>query len=98
MASEKSALAFAVAMISSEHWVSASMSSPWSVAKFAKSEKDQAQVWQLFTEAAVASLVGSAIIGVLMDDWEAFLWSIAGAGLTLWFVGDQYKRALAGEL
>lgn len=95
---ERNALAFAVSMIASEHWISASMSSPWSVAKFAKTQADVDTVWQLFKEAAIASLVGSAIIGALMDDHEAFMWSILGAGLTLWFVGDQYQRALAGEL
>ena len=94
----KDALAFSVSMIASEHWISASMSSPWSVAKFAKSDDDQRQVWELFKEAAIASLVGSAVIGWLMGDFEAFVWSIVGAGATLAFVGNQYQRALEGTL
>ena len=44
----KAALGLSVSMISSEHFFSAGMSSPWSVAKFAKSPEDKRQVWQLW--------------------------------------------------
>ena len=93
----KNALGFSVSMIASEHWISASMSSPWSVAKFAQNEKDAAQIWKLFTEAAVASVIGSLIIAYLMQDGEVLFWSLAGAGATLFFVGSQYQRALQGS-
>lgn len=94
----KNSLGFALSMIASEHWISASMSSPWSVAKFATTQEDADQIWKLFTEAAVASLIGPVILAVLMRDWEVLFFSLLGSGLTLVFVGSQYQRALKGTL
>lgn len=64
----KAALGLSVSMISSEHFFSAGMSSPWSVAKFAKSPEDKRQVWQLWGEAAGASLAFAVVIGVILGD------------------------------
>jgi len=94
----KDALAFSVNLIASEHFISAGMSSPWSVAKFAKTDKDKEQVWRLFQECVVASLATSAIMGYLLGSWEAFFWGIVGAVSVMIFVGSQYERALDGTL
>jgi hypothetical protein len=94
----KNALGFGVSMIASEHFISAGMSSPWSVAKFAKTDQDAAQVWKLFWEAAAASLVSALIIAYLLRDFEVLLWSLAGAAGVLIFVGSEYQRALEGSL
>jgi hypothetical protein len=94
----KNALGFGVSMIAAEHFISAGMSSPWSVAKFAETAQDEAQVWKLFTEAGVASIASAAIIGWLLGDAEVFLWSLAGAVAVMVFVGSEYYRALNGTL
>lgn len=94
----KAALGFAVSAISAEHFFSAGMSSPWSVAKFAKTEQDQSQVWKLFTEAAVGSVVFAAAVGLLMGDAGAFWLSVAGGAVVVAWMYWDYKRALAGEL
>ena len=94
----KAALGLSVSMISSEHFFSAGMSSPWSVAKFAKSPEDKRQVWQLWGEAAGASLAFAVVIGVILGDMLSFVLSVAGAiAVSLWMWWD-YKRALDGGL
>lgn len=94
----KNALGFGVSMIAAEHFISAGMSSPWSVAKFAKSEQDAKQVWKLFYEAGAASLASALIIGFLLRDGEVLFWSIGGALAVMLFVGSEYQRALNGTL
>lgn len=102
MASEitqlKDALAFAVSLIASEHFISAGMSSPWSVAKFAKTQQDQDQVWRLYRESAIASFATSAIIGIILQDFSAFIWGMVGSGAVMLLIASEYKRALAGTL
>lgn len=94
----KNALAFGVSLTAAEHFISAGMSSPWSVAKFAKDDKDAQQVWKLFYEAAFASVISAALIGFLLQDFEAFMWGLIGAVGVMLFVGSEYKRALEGSL
>ena len=94
----KNALGFGVSLIAAEHFISAGMSSPWSVAKFAKTQEDADQVWKLFWEAGAASIVSAVIIGYLLDDGQVLAWSLAGAGAVMVFVGSEYWRALNGTL
>jgi hypothetical protein len=94
----KNTLGFSVAMIASEHFISAGMSSPWSVAKFAKTDADAAQVWKLFYEAGAASILSTAVIAFLLRDWEVFFWGLVGSVGVMVFVGSEYKRALEGTL
>jgi hypothetical protein len=94
----KNALGFGVSLTAAEHFISAGMSSPWSVAKFAKTDEDRAQVWKLFREASIASLVSAGFVGFLLKDWEVFLWSVVAAGGVMVFVGYEYHRALEGTL
>ena len=94
----KAALGLSVSLISSEHFFSAGMSSPWSVAKFAKTDEDKRQVWQLWGEAAGASLGFAVVIGILLGDAWSFFLSVMGAvAVSLWMWWD-YKRALDGDL
>lgn len=94
----KSALGFSTSMIAAEHFISAGMSSPWSVAKFAKTQQDADQVWKLFWEAGAASLVSSVVIGLLLGDGVVLIWSLVGAVAVMIFVGSEYQRALNGTL
>jgi hypothetical protein len=94
----KNALGFGVSLIAAEHFISAGMSSPWSVAKFAETQEDADQVWKLFKEASIASIVSSVIIGWLLGDVEVFVWSVVGAVSVMLFVGSEYQRALKGTL
>jgi hypothetical protein len=94
----KNALGFAVSALSTEHMISAGMSSPWSVAKFASSAEDKAQVSKLYREAMYASLVVTALTAWLLDSVEVLVWGLAGTGLVAIFVWSEYSRALRGEL
>jgi hypothetical protein len=94
----KNALGFGVSLIAAEHFISAGMSSPWSVAKFAETQEDADQVWKLFKEASIASIVSSVVIGWLLGDLEVFVWSVVGAVSVMLFVGSEYQRALKGTL
>ena len=96
----RNALALSVSALSAEHVLSATLSSPWSVAKFAQTDDDRRQVWRLFKEAAVASFVFAAIVGFMLrsEDSDALMWSIVGTlGIVAW-VGWDYKRAMEGKL
>jgi hypothetical protein len=94
----KNALGFGVSLIAAEHFISAGMSSPWSVAKFAKTQQDADQVWKLFFEAGAASIVSAIVIGWLLHDKTVLMWSLIGAGSVMIFVGSEYQRALEGTL
>jgi len=94
----RSALGFAVGTLTAEHMISAGLSSPWSVAKFAKCEKDKKQVMTLFFEASGVSLAIAAITGIMLGGGKAFWWSLGGVVVISAYVGWEYKRALEGIL
>lgn len=94
----KAALGLSVALIAGEHFFSAGMSSPWSVAKFAKTDTDHAQVWTLFAEAAVGSMAFAVAVGLLMRDKAAFAASLAGGAVIVAWMYWDYRRALDGTL
>jgi hypothetical protein len=94
----KNALGLTTTVIASEHFISAGMSSPWSVAKFAQSDQDAKQVWKLFGEAMAASVVMAVVVSWLLGSWQVFFWSIIGAIAVGIFVGSEYYRALEGTL
>ena len=93
-----SALGLAVSMLSAEHIFSATLSSPWTTGKLTQTEQDKNAFWTLFTEAAVASFAFSVIIGFLLHDMRALIFSIVGTiAIVAWMYYD-YSRALSGEL
>ena len=96
----RSALALSVSALSAEHVISATLSSPWSVSKFAQSDEDKRMVWRLFTEAAIASVLFALIIGILLngEGSHAVAWGMAGTVAIIVWVGWDYYRALNGTL
>lgn len=87
----KKTLGMAVSVIATEHFMSAGLSSPWSVAKFAISDDDKQQVWHYFNEAVYASAVFSVIIAYMLKSW----FPIISSGLTLAYYRKLYADALS---
>lgn len=87
----KNTLGMAVSVIATEHFMSAGLSSPWSVAKFAISDEDKQQVWHYFNEAVYASAVFSVIIAYMLKSW----FPIISSGLTLGYYKKLYADALS---
>jgi hypothetical protein len=87
----KKMLGMSVSVISTEHFMSAGLSSPWSVAKFAISDEDKSQVWHYFWEASEASAIFSVITAYMLKSW----YPIASSALTLGYYHKLYKDALS---
>lgn len=87
----KKMLGMSVSVISTEHFMSAGLSSPWSVAKFAISDDDKQQVWHYFWEASQASAVFSVITAYMLKSW----YPLASSALTLGYYHKLYKDALS---
>lgn len=87
----KNTLGMAVSVIATEHFMSAGLSSPWSVAKFAISDEDKQQVWHYFHEAASASAIFSVITGYMLKSWVPLI----SSGLTLAYYKKLYADALS---
>jgi len=96
----RDALALSLSMLDSEHMFSATMSSPWSVAKFAKSQQDCAQVWKLFKESAVFSFAFAGLVGWILseDNYDPLLWALGGTAFFVGWMFYDYNRALNGTL
>ena len=94
----KSALGLAVSMLSSEHIFSATLSSPWTTGKMVKDEGDKKAFWTLFTEAAIASVIFAAVIGYLLHDMRALIFSLIGTAVIITWMWYDYSRALSGAL
>lgn len=84
-------LGMAVSVIGSEHFMSAGLSSPWSTAKFAISDKDKEDVWHYFNEAAYASMTFGVVVSYMLKSW----YPIISSGLTLAYYRKLYKDALS---
>ena len=87
----KKTLGMAVSVIATEHFMSAGLSSPWSVAKFAISDEDKQQVWHYFYEAVSASAVFSVITSYMLKSWVPLI----SSGLTLAYYKKLYSDALS---
>lgn len=87
----KKTLGMAVSVIATEHFMSAGLSSPWSVAKFAISDDDKQQVWHYFNEAVYASAVFSVITSYMLKSW----FPIISSALTLGYYKKLYSDALS---
>lgn len=86
----KNTLGLAVSVIGVEHFMSAGLSSPWSVAKFAETQEDKNQVWHYFREAASASMIFGGVISWMLKSW----YPVIGSGLTVAYYYKLYKDAL----
>lgn len=87
----KKTLGMAVSVIATEHFMSAGLSSPWSVAKFAISDEDKQQVWHYFNEAVSASAIFSVITAYMLKSWVPLI----SSGLTLAYYQKLYADALS---
>lgn len=87
----KKTLGMAVSVIATEHFMSAGLSSPWSVAKFAISDQDKQEVWHYFYEAVSASAAFSVITAYMLKSWVPVL----SSGLTLAYYRKLYADALS---
>lgn len=83
-------LGMAVSVIGSEHFMSAGLSSPWSTAKFAISDKDKDEVWHYFNEAAYASMTFGVVVSYMLKSW----YPLVSSALTLAYYRKLYKDAL----
>lgn len=83
-------LGISMAVISTEHFMSAGLSSPWSVKKFAQTTADKEEVWHYFWEAALASFIFGAFVSYMLSDY----WVIASSLLTIGYYYYLYDDAL----
>ena len=90
MQSIKNVLGTSMSVISSEHFFSAGLSSPWSVAKFAASKEDHDEVWYYFKESATSSLLFGGLLSLTMKS----LWPVTGSVATVFYYKNMYKNAL----
>lgn len=86
----KNTLGMAMSTIATEHFYSAGLSSPWSVAKFAESPQDQKEVWHYFGESSKSSLIFGGILSLTMKS----IWPLAGAGVTCLYYKSLYNHAM----
>lgn len=86
----KNVLGVSMSTIAGEHFFSAGLSSPWSVAKFAESKEDQDQVWNYFDESAKSSMIFGALLSWSLKS----LWPITGSTVVVAYYKSLYKDAL----
>jgi hypothetical protein len=91
-------LVFSISAIAAEHFFSAGMSSPWSVAKFAKDAKDSGQVWKLYWQGTAASVAFAVVVGAMMGDGKFVTYAVIGAVAVSAFMFWEYQQALSGSL
>lgn len=86
----KSTLGMSMSVIGTEHFFSAGLSSPWSVAKFAQTLEDQQDVWKYFNESAASSILFGGVLSLTMRS----IWPIAGSAATVYYYKRLYGSAL----
>lgn len=86
----KSTLGMSMSVIGTEHFFSAGLSSPWSVAKFAQTLEDQKDVWHYFDESATSSLLFGSVLSLTLRS----IWPVAGSLATTFYYKNLYKSAL----
>lgn len=86
----KDTLGMSMSVIGGEHFFSAGLSSPWSVAKFAESDEDQRDVWKYFHESAASSMIFGSVLSLTLKS----IWPIASSAATVLYYRHLYKGAL----
>lgn len=86
----KNTLGMSMSVIGGEHFFSAGLSSPWSVAKFAESDDDQKDVWKYFNDSAASSMVFGSILSLTLGS----IWPVAGSAATVLYYRHLYSGAL----
>ena len=90
----KTAAGLGMALISSEHFFSTFLSSPWTTEKFVENEEEKAKIRKLYIYATALSLITAGIISAILDEWWPL---IAVIVLSLIYI-IVYERALAKKL
>lgn len=90
MGALKSTLGMSMSVIGTEHFFSAGLSSPWSVAKFAQTLEDQQDVWKYFNESAASSLLFGGVLSFSMRS----MWPVLGSAATIYYYKRLYGSAL----
>ena len=86
-------LGISMTVISTEHFMSAGLSSPWSVKKFAETDEDKEDVWHYFWEAAVVSFIFAGFIFYMLNDY----WILISSMLMIGYYYYLYKDAMNGS-
>ena len=83
-----------MSIISSEHFFSTFLSSPWTTEKFAETEEDKAKVRRLYMYACATSLITAAILSCILNQW----WPLLAAAILCLLYVVVYERALGGKI
>ena len=83
-----------MSIISSEHFFSTFLSSPWTTAKFVETEEDKRSIRRLYMMATATSLIASAIIAGILKQWWPV---IAAAVLSLMYI-LVYEKSMNGGI
>lgn len=83
-----------MSLISSEHFFSTFLSSPWTTQKFAETEEDKAQVKRLYWYAIACSLVTAGILSAILKQWWPLIAAIVLCAIYVYV----YERALQGKV
>lgn len=83
-----------MSLISSEHFFSTFLSSPWTTAKFCETEEDKEQVKRLLVMATVASLISAFVLAAILKQ----PWPIIAAAILCVVYIIVYQRALGGKI
>jgi len=86
----QTAAGIGMAVISSEHFFSTFLSSPWTTEKFAESEEDKAKVRKLYWIAVACSLVTAIILSIILKQW----WPLVSAIILCVIYYATYERAM----
>ncbi len=83
-----------MAVISSEHFFSTFLSSPWTVEKFAESEEDRRKIRKYYIMACISSLIIAVVLAmILKQKWPV----IATIILCVMYVLT-YEAAMRGKI
>lgn len=81
-----------MSIISSEHFFSTFLSSPWTTKKFVETEEDKAEIRRLYMMACACSLVTAAILSaILKQSWPL----LAAAALCILYI-IVYENSMKG--
>jgi len=83
-----------MSIISSEHFFSTFLSSPWTTAKFVETEEDKAQIRRLYMMACAASLITAGILSAILKQ----AWPLLAAAILCIMYIIIYERSLKGVI
>lgn len=83
-----------MSVISSEHFFSTFLSSPWTVGKFVETEEDRRKIRKYYVMACISSLIVACVLaGILKQKWPI----VATVILCIMYV-SVYELAMRGKI